>query len=66
MSGPGLQVAGLRSQAELSTGPTGGRGIGWMTGTSQSTDDKGWDATNQWCRDGRGVRDGILVCCLQT
>eukprot|EP00961_Rhodomonas_salina_P044010 590853-Rhodomonas_salina.1 len=33
MSGPGLLVAGLRSLAELSTGPTGGRGIGWMTGT---------------------------------
>eukprot|EP00961_Rhodomonas_salina_P107763 1450845-Rhodomonas_salina.1 len=37
VSGPDLWDDGLRSRAELSTGPAGGGGFGGMTGAHQST-----------------------------
>eukprot|EP00961_Rhodomonas_salina_P172236 2322485-Rhodomonas_salina.1 len=55
-----LRDAGLRSQAELSTGPEGRGGLGGMTGTHQSTVGRGTDAMNLWCCDGRGARNCIL------
>eukprot|EP00961_Rhodomonas_salina_P047018 630886-Rhodomonas_salina.1 len=54
--GPDLRVAGLRSRAELSTGPEERGGRSGMTGTHQSTVGRGMDATNRWCCDGRGAR----------
>eukprot|EP00961_Rhodomonas_salina_P049743 668507-Rhodomonas_salina.1 len=43
----GLLAAGLMfSWVELSTGPAGEGGLDWITGTLQSTDDKGWGATH--------------------
>eukprot|EP00961_Rhodomonas_salina_P104379 1404807-Rhodomonas_salina.1 len=51
-----LRAAGLKSRAELSTGPEGRGGIGGLTGTHPSTAGKGTDATNLWYSDGRGAR----------
>lgn len=56
MSGPDLRAPGLKSRAELSTGPEGRGGLGGLTGTHPSTAGKGTDTTNLWYSDGRGAR----------
>eukprot|EP00961_Rhodomonas_salina_P240971 3255897-Rhodomonas_salina.1 len=64
MSRPGLWAAGLtrKFQAELSTGPVGEGGLGRITGTHQSTADKGWGTKGISLVSRRKRSQGRLTC----